>query len=181
MVKHPPCHSFYKIIRIIVHYILLFKNLLAILFSLPSFPVQSAWVPVLFQSGYTRGCHCSLQMTDRRWLWLCLLLYCLCSFPHGGNGTSCPLDADLRLLPPLLIRVSVREGSNGRSVLEGNSTKGSRLRWRRSWGGAGRGAEYTRWDSDGLLTTRCRLPPSDEPADDSKPPDSSGCPAESSV
>lgn len=48
----------------------------------------------------------------------------------------------------------------------------SGLRWRRNWGGAGRGAEHRRWDSDGLLATRRRLSPSGEPADDSEPPGS---------
>lgn len=46
------------------------------------------------------------------------------------------------------------------------------LRWRRSWGGAGRGAEHRGWDTDGLSATRCRLLSSDEPSDDSEPPGS---------
>lgn len=66
-------------------------------------------------------------------------------------------------------------GWNARSVPEGNSSlppRGAGLRWRRSWGGAVREAGRRGWDSDGLLTTRRRLSPSDEPADGSEPPGS---------
>lgn len=126
MVKHPLRLLFAKSVFIFfIHFIFL-----AVLVSHPSFPVQSAWVPVLFQSGYTRGCCSSLQMTDRRWLWLFIaLMSVLLPSQRKQKGQSCPVNTDLRS-PPSSADWSLcfSEGSDARSVLEGNSSLRSGLR-----------------------------------------------------
>lgn len=132
--------------------------------------VQSAWVPMLFQSGYTRGCCSSLQVTDRRWL--CLLLEYRApilkklpkfSFRHWSqifHGSLCFSFFFFGSLWEVL-----RAGGNWACQAAG-------LRWRCSWGAAVRVAEHRRWDSDGLSMSCRLLPPSHEPAVDSELPSS---------
>lgn len=59
-----------------------------------------------------------------------------------------------------------------RPALEGNFSRRSWLRWRRSWGEAGRGAERRGWGSDGRLRTCRHLSASAETAGDPEPPGS---------
>lgn len=141
-----------------------------------------------------RGCRCCFSLATLggavplcRWLTGggCGCVYCYnvrAPALSEEMGQSRLPNTDLRSQPPSAdYSLCLREGYDARSVPEGNSSPRSGLRWRRSWGETGRGAEHRGSDSDGLLATRCRPPPFDESADDSEPPGSSGYPAVSSV
>lgn len=134
MVKHPLCHFFLQnyyssyISSCFLFFFFFFFNskpFVAVLVSHPSSPVQSAWVPVLFQSGYTRGCRSSLQMTDRWWLVAVFIAIMSELLPSLGKqkGQSCPPNTDLRSLPSSAdLSLCFLEGCNDRSVPEGNSS-----------------------------------------------------------
>lgn len=95
MVKHPICHFIFLNHSSLYISLLLFfldnhpapLNVFpTVRISHPSVPVQSAWVPVLFQSGYTRGC-CSFA--DDQQAVAVFIARMSCSHPSvKHNGTK---------------------------------------------------------------------------------------------